>query len=79
MWISKLWLEDECGYRHITDGQEFSVEGASLTALFTPGHATDHCVFWNKATGACFSVGVTQGERITLCPASSTSQTACND
>eukprot|EP00041_Stephanoeca_diplocostata_P003639 m.36451 g.36451 ORF g.36451 m.36451 type:complete len:397 (+) comp14492_c0_seq2:352-1542(+) len=55
MWVSKLWLEDECGYRHITDGQEFSVEGATIKALYTPGHATDHCVFWNEATGACFS------------------------
>ncbi|KAJ2896591.1 putative metallo-beta-lactamase domain protein [Zalerion maritima] len=29
----------------ITDGQRFSVEGATLTAIHSPGHTTDHMAF----------------------------------
>jgi endoribonuclease LACTB2 len=29
----------------ISDGQEFAVEGATLHAVHTPGHTTDHAVF----------------------------------
>ncbi|KAK7745979.1 hypothetical protein SLS53_002699 [Cytospora paraplurivora] len=33
------------GQLDIVDGQKFEVEGATLTAFHTPGHAADHVVF----------------------------------
>lgn len=32
----------------MSDGQEFTVEGATLKAVFTPGHTTDHCILHLK-------------------------------
>ncbi|KAH6886487.1 beta-lactamase-like protein [Thelonectria olida] len=39
----------------IADGQQFSVEGASLTASYTPGHTTDHFVFVLKEEDSMFT------------------------
>ncbi|KAL1848138.1 hypothetical protein Daus18300_013699 [Diaporthe australafricana] len=37
--------QPEDGQLDIADGQEFSVDGATLTAVHTPGHTVDHMVF----------------------------------
>jgi len=39
----------------ISDGQEFAVEGATLTAVYTPGHTTDHTVFLLREEDAMFT------------------------
>ena len=39
----------------ILDGDEFAVEGAKVTALHTPGHTTDHTVFWMEDSNALFT------------------------
>lgn len=44
------------GQLDIADGQRFSVEGATLTAHYTPGHANDHMVFTlEEEEGAMFT------------------------
>ncbi|KAJ6061560.1 uncharacterized protein N7446_005680 [Penicillium canescens] len=43
------------GQSDITEGQVFSVEGATLTALHTPGHTVDHMVFMLEEEGAMFT------------------------
>ncbi|KAL1838178.1 hypothetical protein VTJ49DRAFT_2959 [Mycothermus thermophilus] len=39
----------------IADGQRFCVPGASLTAVYTPGHTTDHTVFVWEEEDALFT------------------------
>ncbi|KAF7597156.1 hypothetical protein BBP40_009495 [Aspergillus hancockii] len=39
----------------ITDGQIFSVEGASIRAIFTPGHSVDHMCFLLEEENALFT------------------------
>lgn len=43
------------GQNPIKDGQTFVTEGATLQALFTPGHSTDHMCFVMKENGAMFT------------------------
>jgi len=43
------------GQQEIEDGQEFKVDGASLRALHTPGHTTDHMVFIFEEEDAMFT------------------------
>lgn len=43
------------GQLDIADGQEFCVDGATLTATYTPGHTTDHFVFVLKEEDAMFT------------------------
>lgn len=45
----------DAGQRDIVDGQQFSVEGATLTAHYTPGHAHDHMVFTLAEEAAMFT------------------------
>ncbi len=35
-------------YSEMKNGHVFDVEGASLKAIFTPGHTTDHCILHLK-------------------------------
>ncbi|KAI4592472.1 hypothetical protein KJ359_011169 [Pestalotiopsis sp. 9143b] len=43
------------GWLDIEDGQTFEVEGATLKAVHTPGHATDHMVFVLEEENALFT------------------------
>jgi glyoxylase-like metal-dependent hydrolase (beta-lactamase superfamily II) len=36
----------------ILDGEEFACEGATLRAIYTPGHTNDHVAFWLLEDGA---------------------------
>ncbi|KAI9150163.1 putative metallo-beta-lactamase superfamily protein [Paramyrothecium foliicola] len=47
--------EPSRGQQDIIDGQTFSVEGANLTAAYTPGHTTDHMVFLLPEEDAMFT------------------------
>ncbi|KAK7937383.1 uncharacterized protein PG986_014251 [Apiospora aurea] len=47
--------EDHDGWRDIADGQVFRVEGATLRAVHTPGHTTDHMVFVFQEEDALFT------------------------
>ncbi|ORX95299.1 Metallo-hydrolase/oxidoreductase [Basidiobolus meristosporus CBS 931.73] len=54
-------------YNNIVDGQVFSVEGATLTAYHTPGHAEDHMVFYLKEESAMFSGDNVLGHGTSVC------------
>lgn len=43
------------GQEDITDGQVFSVEGATITAHHTPGHTVDHMCFFLSEESALFT------------------------
>ncbi|EFQ33704.1 metallo-beta-lactamase superfamily protein [Colletotrichum graminicola] len=43
------------GQNDIEDGQIFAVEGATIKALFTPGHAVDHMCFFLEEENALFT------------------------
>lgn len=46
----------------IKDGDKLSVEGATLKAVHTPGHADDHLVFQLEEEGAVFSADSVLGQ-----------------
>ena len=50
-----LWAWRLDGSAHLTDGQRFSVPGAQLEAVHTPGHSADHVVFFERASGSLFT------------------------
>jgi endoribonuclease LACTB2 len=51
------------GFTHINDGDIIRTEGASLRAMFTPGHANDMCVFTlEEETGSMFTSDNVLGE-----------------
>ncbi|KAI2603018.1 Metallo-hydrolase/oxidoreductase [Hypoxylon fragiforme] len=43
------------GQLSISEGQKFQVEGATLTAVHTPGHTTDHMAFILQEEGVLFT------------------------
>lgn len=45
----------DAGQKDIVDGQRFSVEGANLRAVFSPGHAFDHMCFALEEENALFT------------------------
>jgi glyoxylase-like metal-dependent hydrolase (beta-lactamase superfamily II) len=47
--------QPDAGQLEIRDGQRFLVEGASLTAVHTPGHTTDHVVLLFEEEDAMFT------------------------
>lgn len=51
------------GQEAIEDGQVFAVEGATVRAVFTPGHAADHCCFVLDEEDALFTGDNVLGHR----------------
>lgn len=47
--------QPDCGQNVIGDGQIFRVEGATVRAVFTPGHAVDHMCFVLEEENALFT------------------------
>jgi len=52
----------EEGQSDISDGQKFTVDGASLTAVFTPGHTVDHTAFVLEEEDAMFTADNVLGQ-----------------
>ncbi|KAL6923824.1 hypothetical protein ACHAPO_011370 [Fusarium lateritium] len=50
------------GQLDIKHGQRFEVEGATLTAVYTPGHTSDHVVFVFKEEDAMFTADNVLGQ-----------------
>lgn len=50
------------GQLDIADGQKFSVDGATLTAVHTPGHTVDHMVFVFEEEDALFTADNVLGQ-----------------
>lgn len=56
----------EQSYLPIEDGNKFSVEGATLVAVHTPGHTSDHVAFWLEEEDAFFSGDNVLGQGTTV-------------
>lgn len=54
--------QPEDGQLDIADGQKFSVDGATLTAVHTPGHTVDHMVFALEEENALFTADNVLGQ-----------------
>ncbi|KAH8769189.1 metallo-beta-lactamase superfamily protein [Diaporthe sp. PMI_573] len=54
--------QPEDGQLDIADGQRFSVDGATLTAVHTPGHTVDHMVFVFEEENALFTADNVLGQ-----------------
>lgn len=54
--------QPEDGQLDIADGQKFSVDGATLTAVHTPGHAVDHMVFAFEEENSLFTADNVLGQ-----------------
>lgn len=57
-----LKSQPEDGQLDIADGQKFSVDGATLTAVHTPGHTVDHMVFVFEEEDALFTADNVLGQ-----------------
>jgi glyoxylase-like metal-dependent hydrolase (beta-lactamase superfamily II) len=54
------------GAEHLHDGQVLRAGGVSLTAVHTPGHTSDHMVFFEPSVGALFSGDAVVGRGTTF-------------
>ncbi|MCY4478100.1 MAG: MBL fold metallo-hydrolase [Gammaproteobacteria bacterium] len=51
------------------DGQEFDLGGFSLTAVHTPGHASNHVCWWHPPQGVLFTGDhIMQGSTVVIAP-----------
>jgi len=69
--VSKMpWPELDGALRlqELADGDEVAVEGATLRALWTPGHARDHLCFYMIEEKAVFTGDVVLGAGTTVIP-----------
>eukprot|EP00736_Rhodelphis_marinus_P004976 Rmarinus@m.8925 len=57
-------IPDAPPYRHFEDGHVFSVEGATLEAISTPGHTNDHMALKLKEENAILSGMFEQGSSL---------------
>jgi ribonuclease/clavin/mitogillin len=53
-------------YLPINDGDEFSVEGATVKAVHTPGHTADHTAFYMETSGGLFTGDSVLGQGTTV-------------
>lgn len=59
-------VKEDLNFIPITDGQNIEVDGATLTAIHTPGHSTDHVILHLKEENAVFSGDCILGEGTTV-------------
>jgi ribonuclease/clavin/mitogillin len=52
----------------MADGRRFEAEGATLEAIYTPGHANDHCVFYLREERALFTGDLILGTGTVMIP-----------
>jgi endoribonuclease LACTB2 len=57
---------DDADYLPISDGDEFTVEGATVKAVHTPGHTTDHMAFYMETSGGLFTGDSVLGQGTTV-------------
>eukprot|EP01046_Picozoa_sp_COSAG06_P038950 COSAG06_NODE_4549_length_4156_cov_5.190781_2_plen_579_part_00 len=54
-WNNHRKMVDEWKYRELRDDEVIECEGATLRAMHTPGHASDHVAFWLEEEEAIFT------------------------
>ncbi|GAB0090745.1 Beta-lactamase-like protein 2 homolog [Sergentomyia squamirostris] len=59
-------LPTSCKLHPLQDGQQFTMEGATIEIVHTPGHTTDHVVIKHKESGALFSGDCILGDSTTV-------------
>ncbi len=60
--IYKSHSDGNCEWHSISDGQTFSIEGATLRAFHCPGHTTDHMAFVLDEENAMFTADNVLGQ-----------------
>lgn len=52
---AQLWAARIPEAQKLADGQEFTAAGITVTAIYSPGHSSDHFVFYVRSHGALFT------------------------
>lgn len=68
--LKKPWPDhdDPADMTALDDGAEIATDGATLRAIWTPGHATDHLCFYLAEEGALFTGDLVLGAGTTVIP-----------